>query len=158
MHFRFQNKHNLAAEHQLSIQLQDVNDNIPVFTEVVSGSVLENEPPGTPVMQVRAIDADSTEANNRVTYELADNREYFAIDPYTGNITTLVTFDREKQDFYNVKVIASDNAPSSSYTTGEHNKGKSIIYLFDYFTLILLLMCSKKKQHLKYEIFQIFYL
>lgn len=129
LNIRIQNKHNLAAEHQLNIQLQDVNDNIPVFTEVVSGSVLENEPPGTPVMQVRAIDADSTEANNRVTYELADNREYFTIDPYTGNITTLVTFDREKQDFYNVKVIASDNAPSSSYTTGEHNKGEQIFHI-----------------------------
>lgn len=119
-----QNKHSLAAEHQLNIQLEDVNDNIPVFTEVVSGSVLENEPAGTPVMQVRAIDADSTLANNRVTYQLADNREYFTIDPYTGNITTLVTFDREKQDVYNVKVIATDNAPSALYSTGEPNKGK----------------------------------
>jgi hypothetical protein len=101
-----------------------VNDNIPVFTEVVSGSVLENEPAGTAVMQVRAIDADSSIANNRVTYELADNREYFTIDPYTGNITTLVMFDREKQDVYNVKVIATDNAPSALYSTGEHNKGE----------------------------------
>jgi len=142
----------LAAEHQLNIQLQDVNDNIPVFTEVVSGSVLENEPPGTPVMQVRAIDADSTEANNRVTYELADNREYFTIDPYTGNITTLVTFDREKQDFYNVKVIASDNAPSSSYTTGEHNKGEFYVrclifshWLIEYFKVTILLTNAKSR-------------
>lgn len=119
-----QNKHNLAAEHQLNIQVEDVNDNIPVFTEVVSGSVLENEPAGTAVMQVRAIDADSSMANNRVTYELADNRDYFAIDPYTGNITTVVMFDREKQDVYNVKVIATDNAPSALYSTGEHNKGE----------------------------------
>lgn len=114
----------MAAEQQLIIRLQDVNDNMPVFTEVVSGSVLENEPPGTPVMQVRAIDADSTIVHNRVTYELADNREFFTIDPYTGNITTLVTFDREKQDIYNVKVIATDNSPSALYDTGEHNKGK----------------------------------
>ncbi|XP_025194494.1 DE-cadherin isoform X1 [Melanaphis sacchari] len=126
LNIRIQNKHNLAAEHQLNIQVEDVNDNIPVFTEVVSGSVLENEPAGTAVMQVRAIDADSSMANNRVTYELADNREYFAIDPYTGNITTLVMFDREKQDVYNVKVIATDNAPSALYSTGEHNKGEQV--------------------------------
>lgn len=33
-------------------------------------------------------------------------------------------FDREKQDFYNVKVIATDNSPSALFSTGEHNKGK----------------------------------
>lgn len=119
----------MAAEYQLNIQLEDVNDNIPVFTEVVSGSVLENEPPGTPVMQVRAIDVDSTSSHNQVTYELADNQEYFNIDPLTGNITTRVTFDREKQDVYNVKVIATDNSPSALYKTGEPNKGNLIYFL-----------------------------
>lgn len=63
---RVQNKYNLAATTTVNIQVEDVNDNIPAFTEVVRGSVLENEPPGTPVMQVRAIDADGTEANNQV--------------------------------------------------------------------------------------------
>ncbi|KAG8306866.1 hypothetical protein J6590_037459 [Homalodisca vitripennis] len=123
---RIQNKYALAAETTINIQVTDVNDCIPVFTEVVSGSVLENEPPGTPVMQVRAIDADSTSSNNQVTYELGDNQEYFAIDKYTGNITTLVTFDREQRDFYNVKVIATDNSPSALYDTGEHNKGQQV--------------------------------
>lgn len=66
---RVQNKYNLAATTTVNIQVEDVNDNIPAFTEVVRGSVLENEPPGTPVMQVRAIDADGTEANNQVCWE-----------------------------------------------------------------------------------------
>ncbi|RZF45194.1 hypothetical protein LSTR_LSTR009965 [Laodelphax striatellus] len=123
---RIENKYNLAAETSIGIQLRDVNDNFPTFTEVVSGSVQENEPPGTPVMQVRAIDADGTSANNQVTYELADNDDYFTIDPYTGNITTLVTFDREKKDYYNVKVIATDNSPSALYNTSEHNKGQQV--------------------------------
>lgn len=56
----------MAAETSINIQLKDVNDNIPAFTEVVSGVVLENEPPGTPVMQVRAIDADATTEHNQV--------------------------------------------------------------------------------------------
>ncbi|KAL1114964.1 hypothetical protein AAG570_007787 [Ranatra chinensis] len=123
---RIKNKYNLAAQQSINIQLEDVNDNIPTFTEVVSGRVLENEPPGTPVMQVRAIDADSTAAHNQVTYELADNQDNFVIDRYTGNITTLKMFDREEQDFYNVKVIATDNSPSALYTTGEHNKGQQV--------------------------------
>lgn len=63
---RVQNKYSLAATTTINIQVEDVNDNIPQFTEVVRGSVLENEPVGTAVMQVRAIDADGTEANNQV--------------------------------------------------------------------------------------------
>jgi len=63
---RVQNKFSLAATTTINIQVEDVNDNIPAFTEVVRGSVLENEPVGTPVMQVRAIDADGTEAHNQV--------------------------------------------------------------------------------------------
>ncbi|XP_014282551.1 DE-cadherin isoform X2 [Halyomorpha halys] len=123
---RIQNKYNLASETSINIQLEDVNDNIPAFTEVVSGVVLENEPAGTPVMQVRAIDADSTTAHNQVTYELADNTENFAIDRYTGNITTKKMFDREEQDFYNVKVIATDNSPSALYKTGVPNEGQQV--------------------------------
>lgn len=61
-----QNKYSLAAETTIKIQLEDVNDMIPGFTEGTSGHVLENEPPGTPVMQVQAIDYDSTPANNKV--------------------------------------------------------------------------------------------
>ncbi|KAF6207435.1 hypothetical protein GE061_018678 [Apolygus lucorum] len=123
---RIQNKYNLAAETSIGIQLQDVNDNIPIFTEVMNGIVLENEPPGTPVMQVRALDYDATTEHNLVTYELADNQENFKIDRYTGNITTLKIFDREELDFYNVKVIATDNSPSALFDTGAHNKGQQV--------------------------------
>lgn len=129
----FQNKYNLAAETKINIQVEDVNDNIPSFTEVVSGSVLENEPPGTPVMQVRAIDSDATSAHNQVTYELGDQQDFFAIDRYTGNITTLKTFDREERDSYNVKVIATDNSPSALYSTGEPNRGKFCFEKIIYF-------------------------
>nr|UZM07822.1 cadherin 3 [Geocoris pallidipennis] len=123
---RIQNKFNLAAETSIKIQLEDVNDNIPVFTLVESGVVSENEPAGTPVMQVRAIDGDSTSAHNQVTYELADNTEYFDIDPITGNITTKKEFDREQQDFYNVQVIATDNSPSALFNTGVHNRAQQV--------------------------------
>lgn len=115
-----------SAEVIVKIKVEDVNDNIPYFTEVTSGSILENEPPGTPVMQVRAFDSDGTQPNNVVTFELADNTEYFAIDPVTGNITALTTFDREERDYYNVKVIATDSAPSSLYQTGQPNKGQQV--------------------------------
>ncbi|XP_077285916.1 DE-cadherin isoform X2 [Arctopsyche grandis] len=120
---RVQNKFELAVETKINIFIEDVNDNIPVFVESRSGSVLENEPIDTPVMQVRAIDADGTSAHNQVTYTLGDNDKYFKIDPQTGNITTLVSFDREEKDFYNVKVIATDNSPSA-IVPGRHNSGQ----------------------------------
>ena len=123
---RVQNKYQLAAETVIDIEVLDVNDNIPVFREMKKGSVLENEPPGVPVMQVKAIDADGTSAHNQVTYELDNFRDLFAIDKYTGNITTLTTFDREVEDTYNVKVIAVDNSPSALFKTGEHNKGQQV--------------------------------
>lgn len=63
---RVQNKYQLAAETVIDIEVLDVNDNIPVFRDIKKGSVLENEPRGVPVMQVRAIDADGTSANNQV--------------------------------------------------------------------------------------------
>ncbi|XP_031842734.1 DE-cadherin isoform X2 [Nomia melanderi] len=123
---RVQNRYQLAAETVVDIEVLDVNDNFPVFREMKKGSVLENEPPGVPVMQVRAIDADGTSAHNQVTYELDNFRDLFAIDKYTGNITTLTTFDREQEDTYNVKVIAVDNSPSAVVKTGEHNKGQQV--------------------------------
>lgn len=63
---------------------------------------------------------------SQVTYVLADHTNLFSIDPNTGNITTLVVFDREQKDFYNVKVIATDNSPSALYSTGKHNKGEQV--------------------------------
>ncbi|XP_062128404.1 DE-cadherin [Drosophila sulfurigaster albostrigata] len=120
------NTFELAAEHNIKIIVEDVNDNIPFFTEVKSGTILENEPEGTQVMQVRAFDMDGTAANNNVTFQLDDNTEYFAIDLYTGIITARIRFDREERDFYNVKVRATDNSPSSLFNTGEHNVGYQV--------------------------------
>jgi len=62
----------------------------------------------------------------KVSYELDNFKDRFAIDPRTGNITTLMTFDREEEDIYNVKVIATDNSPSALFKTGEHNKGQQV--------------------------------
>lgn len=49
--------------------LEDVNDEIPLFTEREQETVLEGEPIGTKVTQVNAIDKDGTFPNNQVRYE-----------------------------------------------------------------------------------------
>lgn len=46
--------------------LEDVNDEIPLFTEREQETVLEGEPIGTKVTQVNAIDKDGTFPNNEV--------------------------------------------------------------------------------------------
>lgn len=63
---RVRNRNELAAETMIEIEVLDVNDNIPAFSEIAKGIVLENEPEGVPVIQVRATDADGTTANNQV--------------------------------------------------------------------------------------------
>lgn len=50
--------------------LEDVNDEIPLFTEREQETVLEGEPIGTKVTQVNAIDKDGTFPNNQVSGSL----------------------------------------------------------------------------------------
>lgn len=58
----------LASEATVYIQLEDVNDEIPLFTEREQETVLEGEPIGTKVTQVNAIDKDGTFPNNQVSF------------------------------------------------------------------------------------------
>lgn len=51
--------------------LEDVNDEIPLFTEREQETVLEGEPIGTKVTQVNAIDKDGTFPNNQVNENVA---------------------------------------------------------------------------------------
>ena len=46
--------------------LEDVNDEIPLFTEREQERVLEGEPVGTIVTRVNAVDKDGTFPNNQV--------------------------------------------------------------------------------------------
>lgn len=55
--------------------IEDVNDEIPLFTEREQETVLEGEPIGTKVTQVNAIDKDGTAPNNQVI-----NFNYFVSD------------------------------------------------------------------------------
>lgn len=68
-HFAFSKQNNgaqqLASEATVYIMLEDVNDEIPLFTEREQETVLEGEPIGTKVTQVNAIDKDGTFPNNQ---------------------------------------------------------------------------------------------
>uniref|UniRef100_A0A7N8YA50 Cadherin EGF LAG seven-pass G-type receptor 1a n=1 Tax=Mastacembelus armatus TaxID=205130 RepID=A0A7N8YA50_9TELE len=84
-------------------------------------SVPENEPAGTRVITLKAIDPDDGEAG-RLEYSmeaLFDSRsnDFFTIDSQTGSITTVQPLDREVKDTHVFKVTANDNGTPKRYAT-----------------------------------------
>ncbi|KAK2724784.1 hypothetical protein QYM36_001313 [Artemia franciscana] len=124
----------LGSEATIYIVLEDVNDEIPLFTEREQETVLEGEPIGTPVTRVNAIDKDGTFPNNQVFYGIVrsprnEGRDYFEINEQTGEIFTKVVFDREKQGAYALEVEARDGAPSARpNSNGQPNSGNHDIF------------------------------
>ncbi|XP_068140038.1 neural-cadherin-like [Drosophila tropicalis] len=119
----------LASEATVYIMLEDVNDEIPLFTEREQETVLEGEPIGTKVTQVNAIDKDGTFPNNQVYYYIVDSprnegKEFFEINLQSGEIFTKTVFDREKKGAYALEVEARDGAPSARPNSNGPNSGK----------------------------------
>uniref|UniRef100_A0A8C2E4Q2 FAT atypical cadherin 2 n=1 Tax=Cyprinus carpio TaxID=7962 RepID=A0A8C2E4Q2_CYPCA len=111
-----QGNHNgtdVASLVSVHIEVQDVNDNQPVFeADPYEAFLAENLPPGTTVIQVTANDAD-TNINGEVSYTLEpdsdDIGDMFAIDSQTGWITTLKKADSETKQLYRFYVVATDH-------------------------------------------------
>ena len=111
----------LSSTATLNISIADVNDNAPVFSEKdYRMSILENSEAETSVIQVSATDPDSDNIpGGRVSlYELVSSQLPFQIDPSSGLISTLNSFDREalSQPFFTLAVIAVDNDPVNPQT------------------------------------------
>ena len=88
----------------LVIELQDVNDNAPVFEQTVyTFGVAENSPLFTLIGRVTANDIDL----QNISYFL-NNTELFAINSSTGEIFTAAEFDREEQTLYSIIAVATD--------------------------------------------------
>uniref|UniRef100_A0A3Q2QWK0 Cadherin-23 n=1 Tax=Fundulus heteroclitus TaxID=8078 RepID=A0A3Q2QWK0_FUNHE len=109
----------------LIITVIDVNDNRPVFVRPANGTIihiLEEQPPGLPVYEVHATDADEG-VNGEVRYAFlqtgAGNRDWesFRIDGVSGVITTTVTLDREKQALLSLIIVARDMGQPVPYET-----------------------------------------
>ncbi|XP_073429603.1 cadherin EGF LAG seven-pass G-type receptor 1 isoform X2 [Dendrobates tinctorius] len=85
-------------------------------------SVPENEPAGTRVTSLRAVDQDAGDAG-RVEYymeALFDSRsaDYFHIDAETGTVSTTQVLDRETKNTHVLKVTATDfGSPRKSSVT-----------------------------------------
>nr|AAI63425.1 Protocadherin 2 alpha b 9 [Danio rerio]AAI63430.1 Pcdh2ab9 protein [Danio rerio]BAD52313.1 cadherin-related neuronal receptor variable 9 [Danio rerio]BAD52326.1 cadherin-related neuronal receptor variable 9 [Danio rerio] len=104
------------------VNIEDVNDNIPVFSKpLFKTRVVENSPFGTSVIQVHASDPDEG-PNSEIVYSLVsqdneNNADAFAIDPETGVITVKGTVDYEKNAAVEIRVQAKDKGhkPRAAY-------------------------------------------
>uniref|UniRef100_A0A8D0AXG8 Cadherin EGF LAG seven-pass G-type receptor 1 n=1 Tax=Sander lucioperca TaxID=283035 RepID=A0A8D0AXG8_SANLU len=95
----------------VEIVILDANDNTPQFLrDRYQGTVLEDAPVYTSVLQISASDRDSG-SNGRVSYSFQggdDGEGDFFIEPYSGIIRTARKLDRENVPVYNLKAYAVD--------------------------------------------------
>ncbi|CAG4999572.1 unnamed protein product [Parnassius apollo] len=109
----------LSANLTLVVDVQDVNDNAPVFEhDSYSANVLESEAVKAKILEIQAIDKD-TGNNARITYKIISenntNEEHFNVQPTTGWIYLAKPLDRETTSRHRMTVIATDNGiPSLS--------------------------------------------
>ncbi|KAL2096237.1 hypothetical protein ACEWY4_008385 [Coilia grayii] len=104
---------------EVELKVLDVNDHAPLFEAATYQSTLpEDTPPGTPVIQVRALDPDWA-ANGQVVYSLTpptrsaaaarqEGGALFVIDRSSGWISTLGGLDHELSPFHSLTVWACD--------------------------------------------------
>ena len=100
----------------LSILIEDENDNDPFFLALLyNSSVAENVANGTIIITLMAVDNDVDEANRLVVYEIINSTD-FEIDS-NGNVMTTTVLDRERQDFYELTIIARHPSDINSSDT-----------------------------------------
>ncbi|XP_075902571.1 protocadherin gamma-A6-like isoform X13 [Nelusetta ayraudi] len=96
----------------------DANDNTPVFTEAVYKATLpENSPVNTPVVTIRAVDADEG-VNGEVTYEFSrisdKSQKLFSLNEKSGEIVVSGVIDYEEGVRYEIFIEAKDGYGLSS--------------------------------------------
>jgi len=101
------------SEASVEVEVEDVNDNAPVFSKPAYAVTLEEGlPTGTSVVQLSASDGDSGR-NKDLTFQLvkteSDETDFFEMDPRSGLIVTKQVLDHEITKHFHLKVRATDN-------------------------------------------------
>ncbi|PSN55020.1 Protein dachsous [Blattella germanica] len=104
-----------SARVAVRVAITDVNDNSPELVDPREDviSVREEQPPGTEVVRIRAVDRD--EGNNAtITYSILKGRDsdgygVFTVDPVSGLIRTRAVLDHDDRAIYTLAVTATDN-------------------------------------------------
>ncbi|XP_065146661.1 protocadherin gamma-C5-like isoform X27 [Paramisgurnus dabryanus] len=116
----------LVSREHITVNILDVNDNPPVFSEpVYTVYIKENTAPGSILASVTASDLDTGE-NAKIVYSILDNHvrdipvsSYAYINSENGSIFTMHSFDYEKLKVLQIVVHAKDHGspPLSSNAT-----------------------------------------
>ncbi|XP_062312205.1 protocadherin-8-like [Osmerus eperlanus] len=115
----------LKTTTEYTVRVSDENDNTPLFNKVVYEVwVEENNIVGAFIMSVLAFDPDLGQ-NADITYKLTDDQsntifpstQYVSINPLSGSLYALETFDYEQIKDIKLKVQASDSGYPELSTT-----------------------------------------
>ncbi|CAM5170960.1 unnamed protein product [Natator depressus] len=116
----------LTTETTILLNISDVNDNPPSFSQTSYNAFLsENSPPGSLLCTVSASDPDEGE-NSRLTYSIAGSEiedapasSFVHINPDNGNVYAQRTFDFELLQVLQIPVAVQDSGspPHSSNVT-----------------------------------------
>lgn len=111
-----------SSRAQVRIHINDINDNAPEIVDPQEDvvSVREEQPLGTYVVRIRAIDRDNG-YNATITYSILKGRDsdgygLFSIDSSTGIIRTRVALDHEERSIYRLAIAANDGGKPSKQT------------------------------------------
>ncbi|XP_061229899.1 cadherin-23 isoform X3 [Neopsephotus bourkii] len=119
-----------SAEIPVYLQIVDINDNNPIFSQPsYQKAVFEDVPLGTVILTVKATDADSGRFA-LIQYSLGDGEGKFGINPNTGDIYILSALDREKKDHYTLTAVARDN-PGDISSNRRENSVQVLITVLD---------------------------
>ncbi|XP_053179560.1 protocadherin alpha-3-like [Scomber japonicus] len=109
----------LSTFKTLSIQVSDVNDNIPEFSHSPLELYLtENNAPGASIFSVSSFDKDLNE-NAAVSYHIvresshSDTASFLNINSDNGQISALKSFDYETLKTFHFQVVATDSGTPS---------------------------------------------
>ncbi|MGH0137819.1 UNVERIFIED_CONTAM: hypothetical protein FKN15_017586 [Acipenser sinensis] len=118
----------LSSSVNVTINVEDINDNNPVFTETVYQDSVRESDKGAYVGFVQAMDQDQTEIHNRISYRITDGsfgnfiiRTFQSNESYRGNVTVDpdIELDYEKNKKFTLIIEASDLGQNSATTTME---------------------------------------
>lgn len=106
----------LSSDVIVTVDVTDLNDNAPVFTEpTYTSTISELAPRGHFITQMQASDADSCDANKLEFSIISGNDDQnFAVDKHTGAIVISNHRRPHMQPLYNLNVSVSDGVFRSS--------------------------------------------
>ncbi|XP_020137851.2 protocadherin gamma-A10 isoform X6 [Microcebus murinus] len=132
-----------STETHFTLQVADINDNPPTFSRISYVTYIpENNPRGTSIFSVTALDPDSKE-NAQVIYSLAEDTiqgaplsSYVSINSDTGVLYALRSFDYEQFRDIQMQVTASDsgdpplssNVSLSLFVLDQNDNAPEILY------------------------------